>query len=144
MNVLLSVRPQFAEAIVQRKKKYEVRRVVFKRRDVDRVYIYSTSPVSKIVGSFEVEDVIEDSPEGIWNACHNDLAISEIDFFKYFEGSAIGFAIKIANTLRFDNPLDPHSIIEDFRPPQSFCYLSFDLHQGEPLAASSPTPQPRI
>ncbi|MEE9116244.1 MAG: hypothetical protein V3U09_05035 [Thermoplasmata archaeon] len=48
------------------------------------------------------EDAIEDSPEGIWNAHHNDLAISEIDFFKYLEGSAIGFAIKIISALRYD------------------------------------------
>ena len=138
MNVLLSVRPQFAEAIVQRKKKYEVRRVIFKRKDVDRVYIYSTLPVGRITGSFEVEEVIEDTPENIWNACHDHLAVSEEDFFKYFEGSAIGFAIKIMNALRFDSPLDPHSVIEDFRPPQSFCYTSMNLHQERAISASSP------
>lgn len=138
MNVLLSVRPQFAEAIVSRKKKYEVRRVIFKRKDVDRVYIYSTLPVGRITGSFEVEEVIEDTPENIWNACHDDLAISEEDFFKYFEGSISAFAIKITNMTRFSDPLDPYSLIEDFRPPQSFRYLSMDLHHEEFGEASSP------
>ncbi len=138
MNVLLSVRPQYAEAIVSKRKKYELRRSIFKRGDVDKVYIYSTSPVSKIVGSFDVEEVIEDSPEGIWSACHEDLAISEDDFFKYFEGSASAFAIKITNMTRFPEPLDPHSLIENFRPPQSFCYTSMDLHQERAISASSP------
>ncbi len=144
MNVLLSVRPQFAEAIVSRRKKYELRRSIFKRKDVDRVYIYSTSPVSKIVGSFEVEEVIEDSPESIWNACHDDLATSEDDFFRYFEGSITAFAIKITNMMRFSDPLDPCSLIENFRPPQSFRYLSMELHQEDCVEASSPIPQPRI
>jgi type I restriction enzyme S subunit len=140
MNVLLSVRPQYAEAIVSKKKKYELRRSVFKRKDIEKVYIYSTSPVSKIVGSFEVEEVIEDSPESIWNNCHEDLAISEDDFFRYFEGSMSAFAIKITNMMRFSDPLDPCSLIEDFRPPQSFRYLSTELHDEDIDEASSSNP----
>lgn len=140
MNVLLSVRPQYAEAIVSKKKKYELRRSVFKRKDVEKVYIYSTSPVRKIVGSFEVEEVIEDSPETIWNTCHEDLAISEYDFFRYFEGSMSAFAIKITNMMRFSDPLDPCSLIEGFRPPQSFRYLSIDFHDEDTDEASSPNP----
>jgi type I restriction enzyme S subunit len=93
-----------------------LRRRIFRREDIGQVYVYSTSPVSKIVGSFEVGGIIEDSPE----------------FFEYFAGAVTAFAIKIANMQRFANPLDPSSIFDDFKPPQSFRYLPIDIspHRG--------------
>ena len=105
-----------------------------------QVYVYSTSPVSKIIGSFEVGDIIEDSPEAIWRKCHRHAAISEDEFFRYFNGTKTAFAIKIARPLRFVSPLDPYSLIENFRPPQSFCYLSFDLRQDNCSTEDGLTP----
>jgi len=130
MNVILSVKPRFAEAIIEGKKRYEFRKSMFKREHVGQVYIYSTSPVSKIIGSFEIEKVIEDSPQAIWGTCHELAAISKGDFFRYFDGAETAFAIKIARVFRFAKPLDPYSLIEGFRPPQSFRYISADLHHG--------------
>ena len=139
-NVILSVKPQYAEAIVQGKKKYELRRSIFTREDENRVYVYSTSPVSKIVGSFEVEEIVEDSPEGIWEKCHRYAAIPEADFFRYFDGAETAFAIKITRMQRFADPLDPRSLIVDFKPPQSFCYLAFDVHRnGRSIARGQAT-----
>jgi len=131
-NVLLSVKPQHAEAIVQGRKKYELRRTIFKREDIGRVYVYSTAPVSKLVGSFEVGKIIQDSPKGIWETCHKHAAIAEDEFFDYFEGAVTAFAIKIANMQRFTIPIDPHSIFDDFKPPRSFRYFSIDIkrHKG--------------
>jgi len=105
-----------------------LRRTIFRREGVGQVYVYSTSPVSKIVGSFEVGDIIEDSPDGIWETCHRHAAISEDEFFRYFDGAVTAFAIKIANVQRFANPLEPSSIFDDFKPPQSFRYLPMDIN----------------
>ncbi len=127
-NVLLSVRPQHAEAIVQGRKKYELRRTIFRREDVGRVYVYSTSPVSKIVGSFEVGDIIEDSPDGIWKTCRRHAAISEEEFFRYFDGAVTAFAIKIKNMHKLISPLDPRSLFDGFKPPQSFRYIPEDVN----------------
>jgi type I restriction enzyme S subunit len=127
-NVLLSVRPKHAEAIVQGRKKYELRRTIFRREDVGQVYVYSTSPVSKIVGSFEVGDIIEDSPDGLWETCRRHAAVSQDEFFRYFAGAVTAFAIKIANMQRFASPLDPSAIFDDFKPPQSFRYLPMDIN----------------
>ncbi len=127
MNVILSVKPRFAEAIIEGKKRYELRKSTFKRENVGQVYIYSTSPVSKIVGSFEIENVIEGSPVAIWRTCREHAAISKGDFFRYFDRAETAFAIKIARVFRFARPLDPYSLIEGFRPPQSFRYISSNL-----------------
>lgn len=53
MDVLLSIKPRFAEAILDGRKKYEFRKNKFSEKDINCVYIYSTSPIRKIVGIFK-------------------------------------------------------------------------------------------
>jgi len=55
MNVLLSVKPKYTEKILEGEKKYEFRRAIFKKQNIEKVYIYSSSPVSKIVAAFDIE-----------------------------------------------------------------------------------------
>ncbi len=133
MNVLLSVKPKYAEEILSGRKKYEFRRSIFKKQDIEKVYIYSSSPVSKIVAAFEIGEVLKGSPENIWNLCHKYAGISKKDFFAYFKNSDVAYAIKIGNIDSFLNPIDPFHIIEDFKPPQSFYYvpLSFLLNRWD-------------
>ncbi|MFZ3059227.1 MAG: hypothetical protein WA102_05745 [Candidatus Methanoperedens sp.] len=133
MNVLLSVKPKYAEEILSRRKKYEFRRSIFKKQNIERVYIYSSSPVSKIVAAFEIEQILKGSPEKIWKLCNKYAGISKNDFFDYFKNSDVAYAIEIGNVDSFLNPIDPHHIIEDFKPPQSFYYvpLSFLLNQWD-------------
>jgi len=47
MNVLLSIKPKYASQIIEGNKRYEFRKSVFKNRDLDMVYIYSSSPVKR-------------------------------------------------------------------------------------------------
>ncbi len=66
MNVLLSIKPKYAEAIIAGKKLFEFRRSIFKQNDIDRVYLYATNPVSKVVGSFKVGKIISEEPTLLW------------------------------------------------------------------------------
>ncbi len=131
MNVLLSVKPKYAEKILDGKKKYEFRRSIFKRQNIEKVYIYSSSPVSKIIAAFEIERILTDSPEKIWELCHKYAGILENDFFSYFENSDIAYAIEIDNVNSFPVPIDPYDVIEGFNPPQSFYYLYLDFLQNQ-------------
>ena len=47
-------------------KKYEYRKRVFTRSDVDKVYIYATKPICRIVGYFTIDTVIEDKKSYMW------------------------------------------------------------------------------
>ncbi len=127
MNVLLSVKPEYANKIVEGNKKYEFRRSILKRNDIEKVYIYSTSPIRKIIAVFEIEQILKDSPERIWKLCQKYGGISKEDFFAYFKNSDSAYAIKICNVVSFQEPIDPYNIIEDFKPPQSFYYLPLDF-----------------
>ena len=74
MDVLMSIKPQYVEKIISKEKTYEFRRSVFKR-DVTNVIIYATAPEKKIIGSFELEDIIRDTPSNLWNNFSNKAGI---------------------------------------------------------------------
>jgi len=95
MNVLLSIKPKYANQIINGNKKYEFRKSLFKNRDLDMVYIYSSSPVKRIVGAFSIKKIIEKHPEQLWSECKDFSGIDEDDFFCYFRGKEKGFAIVI-------------------------------------------------
>lgn len=71
MNIILSVKSQFVEKILSKEKRYEFRKII--PREVEKVFIYSSVPDKKIVGYFNYDVVIEDSPTNLWNMCLNML-----------------------------------------------------------------------
>ena len=122
MNVLLSVKPKYANEIVSGRKKYEFRKSIFKRENIKQMIIYSSSPVKKIVAIVDIDGILSDSPQKLWEQCYEEAGMSECDFFSYFKNSDIGYAIKISNVQEFSIPVDPYHLNENFKPPQSFYY----------------------
>jgi type I restriction enzyme S subunit len=127
LNVLLSIKPNYAHKIFDGEKKYEFRRRIFRRDNIERIFIYSTSPICKITGNARIERITEGKKEEIWEKCFLYSGMAKNDFFDYFEGVKIGFAIELKNVTRFAEPIDPYEMFNDFTPPQSFCYLEGDI-----------------
>ena len=125
MNVILSIRPTFCKTIFSGQKKYEYRKRVFTRSDVDKVYIYATKPICRIVGCFRVEEVIENKKSYMWEKTHKDGGISKEYFAAYFKNSDTAYAIKIGQVVKLDNPIDPKEVIKDFHAPQNFMYVDY-------------------
>lgn len=121
MNLLISIKPEFVKKILAYEKLYEFRKSIFKE-DIDKIFIYSTYPVKKIVGYFEVGEIICESPHELWNSFSEVSGISKKDFFKYYANSNEGYAIKIDNLHIFEEYIDMNQY-DDFRAPQSFCYV---------------------
>ena len=122
MNVLLSIKPQYVEKILNGTKKYEFRRILFKK-PVRRIEIYSSSPVKKLVGFFVPGKIVEDSPANLWKHFQNDAGVTKKEFFAYFHKKEIGYAIEIAQVNIYQTPIDPFSVVTNFIPPQSFVYI---------------------
>ena len=124
-NLLISIKPEYVHRILSGEKKYEFRRTIFKR-DVEKIFIYSTSPEMKIVGYFEYDGVVEDTPINLWERFHDCSGIPEEDFFDYYKGKDTGYAIRIGKLHVFDESFDVKNL-EKFRAPQSFQYVSEDF-----------------
>lgn len=118
---MLSIKPEYAEAIFRGEKRFEFRRAIF-RKPVEVVVVYTTSPVSQVVGEFDIEEVITDSVEGLWGRTHRRAGIDRDRFFTYFAGRDVGYAIAIGSVRRYSQPLDLSASF-GIRPPQSFVYI---------------------
>ena len=124
MNVLLSIKPKYAELIKSGLKRYEFRRKVFKKTGGCKVFIYSTSPVKKITGVFDASVIHQDSPYRIWDMFGPYSGISDREFFQYFRGCEIAYAIEIRDLVTFEEPRDPCDYFFEFTPPQSYRYFN--------------------
>ncbi|MCM3340593.1 ASCH domain-containing protein [Paenibacillus sp. MER TA 81-3] len=124
MKVLLSIKPEFVEKIFSGEKKYEYRKSIFKKENIDTVVVYSTMPEGKIVGEFKIEAIIANRPDILWEKTKDASGISNLYFEKYFENRVEGYAIKISDPVLYDKPIDPKSEYKSFHAPQSFCYIN--------------------
>ena len=127
MNAIMSIRPNFCKLIFDGQKRYEYRKRVFNRSDVDKVYIYASKPISKVVGYFTIAAMIEDNPTEIWKITHKGSGITKEYFDAYFSGCDMAHAIVIGEVVKFDTPIDPREVIKGFIPPQNFTYTEIDL-----------------
>ena len=122
-SALMSIRPQFVNAILDGSKRVEFR----KRRlavDVSRVVIYTTSPVQAVVGEFTIADQVVDTPQALWQRYAAVAGIDYAAFFKYFAGFTDAVGIVIDEVLEYKTPLSLDEVEPGARPPQSFIYLS--------------------
>jgi len=126
MDVLLAIKPEFAEKILDGGKEYEFRRTSFQNsEEIDLIFLYASSPVSKIVGLFTSDRVVEATPAELWTLFGSESGIDDKSrFMSYFEGVDTGFAIQVDQTHEFKDPIDQETVLENFSPPMSFNYLN--------------------
>jgi len=126
-NVILSIKPKYALALLSGNKRVEFRKKIFKR-PVDKVYIYSSSPTKKITGYFTFNEIVEMHPLDLWNKYESIGAIDEEEFFNYFKDCEKGFAIVVDKTKSFKKGIDPIDFFENFCAPQSYIYTEENLN----------------
>ena len=122
MDVILSIKPKYVEAILSGEKQYEFRKQIFKNPEVENVFIYASSPIQRIVAVFRPDRILRDDPKNLWTQLCNESGLTKEEFFNYFLARDQGYAISIKDLFEFDEPLDPRSVIEGFTAPQNFMY----------------------
>ena len=96
-DAVFSIKPYFADAILDGSKTMELRKVAPKR-PVERAWIYATAPVMRIIGHFR--------PGQIREATHEDrkhALISELDADQYS-------AIEILEPVALEHPINPRDL----------------------------------
>ena len=94
--ILISIKQQYAEAILDGTKTVEFRKISFPKR-VGTMVLYATSPVKKIVGLVKVRAVVVLSPEGAWRKYHKRGAIDRRSFNAYYAGSKKAVCLELEN-----------------------------------------------
>lgn len=123
MKVLLSIKPEYANKIFSGEKKFEYRKSIFKR-EIKFIVVYVTKPVGMIIGEFEIDKIISDTPKQIWDLTKEYSGIEEDKFRNYFLNRETGFAIKVKEAKLYKHSKTLKEYNPKIKvPPQSFCYI---------------------
>lgn len=122
--LLLSIKREYVEKILQGEKKFEYRKRLAKE-DVSYIYVYSTAPSMKVVASVHIEGHLSDSPTALWEKTKAAAGISRAKFRDYFRGCKTAYAYKLGKVEVFESPKN----LSDFGvavAPQSFVYIKIE------------------
>lgn len=124
--LLLSIRPNHAEKIVNGTKSVELRRRKPRMEGGGVALIYASAPTQALIGEVQILSISEARPQDIWAKVREKAALTKEDFDEYFKGADRAVAIEVGNVRKFTQPITLTNIrvaISDFRPPQSFRYV---------------------
>lgn len=125
-DALISIRPNFANAILAGKKTVEIRRRIPALKVGTRLWIYATQPLGAIVGTAIVEKVIEDTPTELWKTCMDQIALGQCEYDEYFAGTDRALGIVLSKITKWEPiSIDKlRKIREGFHPPRVLLRLS--------------------
>lgn len=121
-TILLSINPEHVENILHGRKIYEFRKQSCKRR-VNKIIIYSTAPVKKVVGEVEVLDILEMDKQKLWNITKKEAGISKEFFDLYYVNKKTAVAYKLGNVIEYERPKSLEELGIKMAP-QSFVYMT--------------------
>lgn len=123
MKVVLSIKPEFAFKIFDGTKRFEFRKAIFKNPLVKQVIVYASSPVQRVIGEFEIDEILKCDKKQLWELTKRESGITEDFFFQYFKEKEDGYAIRIKNVMAYENSRNLKEYY-NLLPPQSFAYYA--------------------
>lgn len=121
-KIIVSINPIYVKNILNETKKYEYRRVAAKQ-DVKSILIYETAPIKMVVAEVEILEVLECSPEELWDKTKDLSGTSKQFFDAYFAGKDIAYAYKLGKVTPYENPKSLKEYGVKYAP-QSFIYYN--------------------
>lgn len=126
--LFLSLKPRYANAILNGTKTVELRRTRPTLPTGSLVILYSSAPTRAVVGWAQLIGVRGGTPVEIWNEYGAAAGIEEIDYHAYFHEADRAFALELDDVVAAVQPI-PLSVIRSIgvQPPQSWRYLAADV-----------------
>lgn len=123
-DLLMSLRPEYADGIMNGTKTVEVRRRFSTKWVGSHVLVYSSLPEGSFVGSFHIANVVHGAPDDIWQSFSAAIGCSRKEFASYARGADRVWAIITENRRPFSYPIPSsqvqHLVKRDFNAPQSY------------------------
>ena len=120
VSILISVKPQYANCLVDGIKTIELRKSFPLDLAVGtKLYIYSSSPGQRVIGDCEIASVEKLTLDKLWARCIVEAMISWEEFQLYYTGKVEGIAITIQKPRRYLSPLKLQKFTDRtiIRPP---------------------------
>ena len=127
--LFISVKPEFADKIIEKEKNIELRKSRPKVLKGDIIIIYSSSPFRAVVGYGKISDIIECDPKEMWRKHSKMLGIDRSRFFDYYKEKdrAIGIVIKDVVKIKPISLAELRCVDPHFHPPQVYKYVSTQI-----------------
>ena len=129
-GVLLSLKPRFAEAILDGSKDVELRRQPVGVQAGGVVVLYSSSPIKAAIGWVRVREVITSQVDTLWRTHGLRTSLQPDEYFAYYDGADVAYGLVLSDPHRLDTPLPLEELRTEhgMHPPQSWRYLPDSLH----------------
>jgi len=121
-TIIISINPEHVNNIINGSKKFEYRTKAAKS-DINKLIIYETMPIKKVVAEVEIVEVLMLSPDDLWEETKEFSGITKTFFDQYFDNRKVAYAYKLGKIKVYDQPLE----LQDFglkTAPQSFAYVN--------------------
>lgn len=126
-EILLSVKPKYAQTILENRKRVEIRKKFSAKWMGSRAVLYSTKPVSALVGEASISSVCHGKPDEIWNTYGQHIGCSYSEYKSYVGLSEQVYAVQFGDIKSYGTPVsltELSKLVEhELRPPQSFFNL---------------------
>lgn len=119
-HVIISIKPQYAEAIISGKKTVELRRRIPTIVIGARLWIYATKPIAAIIGYVTLDSLMKEQLEKLWEFCGKHSGLDRCAFDTYFDDVQHGIGMFVSEATKIE-PIDISTlrgIREGFHPPQ--------------------------
>ena len=80
-------------------------------------------PIGKVVGEFDIDHVISDEPNLVWEKTKKYAGVSKSFYDEYFEEKSLAFAIAVGKVTLYDEPKSLNYFGKNIVAPQSYRYL---------------------
>lgn len=126
MSIVLSIKPQFTNLILDGKKTIEMRTKIGKKFvDGAKVIIYSSSPVKAIVATVKINKIQKLKKNEVTKQHLEQIHISEQFFNDYMKDKESCYLIEIKDINKLKYPIFLSELKSiGFTAPQSFCYAN--------------------
>ncbi len=131
---IMSIKPRYARAVLEGRKKYELRRLsgLEPPEEGALVLVYASGDTQSIVGEFRVGRLVIGSPEKVWEQVGRELYDIAPDAKRYIEGARRAVAIEVKEPRFYNVAVKLEKIrrvIPEWNPPYSY----ERLEEGDPL-----------
>lgn len=125
-TLLLSLRPRYAQAILDGTKTIEIRRRPVNATPGTPIILYATSPERAVVGTARLAYLTSWEPDCAWQLYHSAFSLTRYEFDAYLNGAPMAHLLHLTRTQHLNEPLPLRELREDgpFHPPRSFRYLA--------------------
>jgi predicted transcriptional regulator len=139
VEVILSVKPEYAMKIANHTKTVELRKKFSRKWIGSWALIYSSMPIQAFVAAVQIKDIIRDNPVVIWQQWRDAIGCNEQEFYSYTKDVQEISGIVFGEVKAID-PI-PKSQLEfllqqNLIPPQSYCNIENSPLWGSAIGLS--------